>query len=419
LQLSADWLDHAKNASPEERATVADVRIFVDRQNVTLHLFGDSVFDYVVVALYGVAHGIAHDWWKIFGSRDNEFSLLRYRSGFVLPDIRVRFDGAAFEITAVQRNYPNPGARFWGGFSEIMSREDGEAILTDIVERVLSRLEKAGLEDNSAILRWTRVKRSRGSEEAIFCEAAGGLGVDPYEIDEAGAEFIERAEKYFERETLVEFASGASAVNKARLMEWVERMLRHRGFQYRVANLEAAVRQVAEDSLPKSSQKNWAIGYRRARALRSILGVAQNERFSSFQKLAAKLGASRSYNVAPEVDGIRALRSKRADGIQIHLRNHGDSAESKSAHLFAMARAVGDAACFPDTQLSPVNDLHNAVRQAAGRAFAAEFLAPIDEIKSMREDKHDLVTIANEFAVSTTVIERQLENEDRIRAACA
>jgi len=88
------------------------------------------------------------------------------------------------------------------------------------------------------------------------------------------------------------------------------------------------------------------------------------------------------------------------------------------AHLFAMARAVGDAACFRHTSLAPVKDLHNTVRQAAGRAFAAEFLAPIDEIRSMRDDKHDLVTIANEFSVSTAVIERQLETEHRIHAAC-
>jgi hypothetical protein len=74
-------------------------------------------------------------------------------------------------------------------------------------------------------------------------------------------------------------------------------------------------------------------------------------------------------------------------------------------------RACGDAACFP------INHLHNAVRQAAGRAFAAEFLAPIDEIRTMKADKHDIVTIANAFCVSTTVIERQIENEQRIRAA--
>jgi Zn-dependent peptidase ImmA (M78 family) len=63
--------------------------------------------------------------------------------------------------------------------------------------------------------------------------------------------------------------------------------------------------------------------------------------------------------------------------------------------------------------------LHSACRQAAGRAFAAEFLAPIDEIRSMREDGRDAVSIAEEFAVSTTVIERQVKNTERILAACA
>ena len=74
--------------------------------------------------------------------------------------------------------------------------------------------------------------------------------------------------------------------------------------------------------------------------------------------------------------------------------------------------------CFPDTELSPINGLHQASRQAVGRAFAAEFLAPIDEIRSMLKDRKDVVTIADEFAVSSRVIERQVENASRIDVAC-
>ena len=58
--------------------------------------------------------------------------------------------------------------------------------------------------------------------------------------------------------------------------------------------------------------------------------------------------------------------------------------------------------------------VEDAYRQAASRAFAAEFLAPIDEIRSMLDDRHDVVTIAAEFSVSTAVIERQIENRERI-----
>ncbi len=105
--------------------------------------------------------------------------------------------------------------------------------------------------------------------------------------------------------------------------------------------------------------------------------------------------------------------------LHIHLRNHGDTQEAAASHLFAFARAVGDAACFPEPQLAPITELRSAYRQAAGRAFAAEFLAPSDEIEAMRADKRDIVTIANEFAVSQQVIEHQIANRDRILDATA
>lgn len=61
--------------------------------------------------------------------------------------------------------------------------------------------------------------------------------------------------------------------------------------------------------------------------------------------------------------------------------------------LFTLGRAIGDAVANPEVERSAVNDLHEAARQATGRAFAAEFLAPIDEIRSMQEDGKTLSTI--------------------------
>ena len=54
----------------------------------------------------------------------------------------------------------------------------------------------------------------------------------------------------------------------------------------------------------------------------------------------------------------------------------------------------------------------------AGRALAAEFLSPVEEALSMREDNIDTGMIAGEFGVSEELIERQVENEARIAAAC-
>lgn len=99
------------------------------------------------------------------------------------------------------------------------------------------------------------------------------------------------------------------------------------------------------------------------------------------------------------------------------MREHGTSSYARASHLFTFARAVGDAVCFPPETRSPVNELHAAHRQAAGRAFAAELLAPIDEVRSMHEDGRDSVSIADDFGVSTAMIDRQWENRDRIAAA--
>ena len=65
-----------------------------------------------------------------------------------------------------------------------------------------------------------------------------------------------------------------------------------------------------------------------------------------------------------------------------------------------------------------MNDLCEAPRRTCGRAFAAGFLASIEEILSMRDDGHDVHAIADEFGVSTMAVARQEKNAGRIRLAC-
>ena len=298
-------------------------------------------------------------------------------------------------------------------------RRDGEAWLTELVTEILDRLKDKGVDGTAAALRWRRVQSSRRSAERGFCEAAGGLGLDPYAIADDAALFIERAEAVFgEDESLVEFVSGAQGVDQGRLIQWVDRMVRSEAHKYRLANLRDVVDAAVRAKPSVDGEEAWAAGYRRARAVRQVLGLAQSDRFGSFRDVARKFGG-RLFAVAPKVDGIKALRREHPNGVHVHLRNHGESPEAKTAHLFAISRAIGDVACFPAPQTAPINSLRHAYRQAAGRAFAAEFLAPIDEISAMIEDKRDAISIANEFSVSSAVIEHQVENRDRIALACA
>lgn len=417
MKHSVEWQEDAINAVPEERATVGDLRLWLNGQNVTTHLSGRHIQDHVTVALYGLANGLVHDWWTIFGSRDREISFCKYRTGYLLPDVRVQFDGAAFELSAHEAAYLDPDVRFFSGTQEVMSRADGENCLSNLIQDILGRLVAAGHRDNSASLRWERVQRSRRSDERHFCEAAGSLGLDPYEIADEAADFIEQAEQIFIDEKLVEFVGGAPHVNYSRLIKWVRRMDGIKGGQYRLANLRPLVDELSS-ATPHADEPAWSAGYRHARAMRKALNLKQSQSLESFRALAEKLGSSKHFNVAPQVNGIIALRREAPDGIHVHIRNHGEKDYAPSMHLFALARAVGDAACFPDKEVAPINSLHRAYRQAAGRAFAAEFLAPIDEILSMIADEKDEVTIATAFGVAPTVIQHQLANRNRIKEAC-
>ena len=267
--------------------------------------------------------------------------------------------------------------------------------------------------------RWARVKASREDpDEAAFCEAAGALRLDPYQIKESAALSIEQAVGLFEGESLIEFLAGARTTNRFQLIRWVEEVQRRAPDSSRIADLQHAAGLVAAQLPNRAGEQAWVCGYRRARALRKVLDFDHARRFLTFSELAEAVGASRQYELAPSIYGIRLLRSHEGDDAHLHMRTHGQSAEAQASHLFTFARGVGDVVCFPTPQRAPVNDLRSAYRQAAGRAFAAEFLAPVNEVLSMRADGRDVVAIAEEFAVSAEVIERQIENAERIELAC-
>jgi hypothetical protein len=419
VRFLTDWLEDAPNAAPEERATVADLRVYVGEQNVTMHLVGKHSEDHITLPLYPLAEGLTYGWWNLFGGRDQEFSLLRYRMGYAVPDVRMKFDGAAFEVSAHQHAYLNPDIRFWAGVGEVLTRQEAEETVADFIERVLAQLGGANVQDTSAALRWKRVLDSRvDPDEQTFCEAAGALGLDPYQIEESVAADIEKASELFEGEQLVEFLAGARNRTPKAMLQWVEHVEGLPGYLSRLVDLANIAQEAARKAPSKEGERSWALGYRRARAFRSVLGLKAGDRFRSYGPLAKRLGAGVGFRPVERVDNIRALRSDKEDGTHIFIRDHGKSSKSRTGELFAFARAVGDVACFPGRSRAVVNEVVDALRQAAGRAFAAELLAPVHEVLSMWNDGRDIQSIADEFRVDDILVKHQIENKDRIDAAC-
>ena len=426
MRFEVDWHGTASNAVAEERETVADLRVFIGERNVCEYeestrsgAGGPERADHVAVSLYPLAEEIAFSWWRLFGGRDDELRLVDGRCGYAVPDIRMTFDGAGFDAVCRPYDYGAEAGRFFQESSERLSREEAERALADFVDRVVERLDEKRVEDCGLRSRWRRVRESRGTAgEAAFCEAAGALSIDPYDIADSDAGFIKGMGALFTGEPLMELLSGLRGPRLARpalrretpeRIREAERRPRHKSRLPALVDLREAL---ANTRRPRPGERPWARGHRCAREARHRLDIGAANRFN-VTFLAARLGAPGFAAAASIPSGIRAVVRSEADSVQVHLR----AGDRPTSRLFALGRAIGDAVASPPVARSAVNDLRKASRQAIGRAFAAEFLAPIDEIRSMCEDGRDIGTIASEFGVSEEVVERQLENEDRIAAA--
>ena len=421
MEFSTDWIEKGPNASLEERATLCDLRIVVAGENACHFSAPEAgrTFDRVTVPAVHLAEGLATDWWSIFGGRDREYPIRRYRTGFALPDLVFRCDGSTFEARGNQLYSDNPKLRFWQVEKEDIPRAEAEAVLADFIGNVVERLRGNGLQNSETALRWSRISESRSDpDETAFCEAAGALGTDPYTIADQTARLIERAGEMFAEEALIEFLAGLGKTEQpASILNWVQQVENRPQRTSCIPGLPAVAEEIGSVAQSKPGERGWTAGYRAARALRTALDLPAHQDMTP-EKFAARLGGE-DFEPAPNVNSIHALVSRSNDEIHIHLGNRGGDDWARKSGNFAFARAIGDAICFRDGGRSVINGLRHAERQATGRAFSAEFLAPIESVMDMLDNGRDVDEISNAFHVSPLVVERQIENQSRIRRAIA
>jgi len=421
MRFSFEWLDGADNSSLEERATVADLRIEVGGKNACVSYVNGGTLDTVTLPLVHLTYAFAKNWWRIFGSRDVPFRLIDWRMGFATPDIRISFDGVDCVIEAHYFQFENPPIHFLGNMNELLDRSSIEESFTFLIESSIERLKSKNLYNTSLENRWALVMGSRKDpQEASYCEAAGALGADPYQILDSEHSLIEEASNRFEGEVLIEYLAGLRGEsNKNQTAAWIANVHHRSKHESEIPAILDLSRAARSSVQRRASERAYAIGYRAARVARRRLDLGSEWRFGSLTGLTEKLGAS-SFQRAAGQPALRAYIHRRAvDDVRIHIPGkRSDSRSATPAACFAFTRAVGDAICFSETEHAVVNKLKNAERQAVGRAFAAEFLAPIDEILSMKNDGRDIDSIAEDLYVDTEVVERQLENKERILEAC-
>ncbi len=428
VQFSVDeWLTDGPHSNVEERATLCVPRIVLENRNLLSFVDTESreFFDGPVIPAVHLAEGIASCWWPIFGGRDREHAVLPWRNGYALPDLRFECRGSTFSIECQPLEWNNPKLIFMNHGLKWLPRVEAEKLLGGFVQSVVDRLTGEGLAGAEVQLSWERVKKSMSNkDERSFCEAAGALGVDPYAVSNADNAFIESAGGLFEGEALIEFLAAARGMSDMTsdlyqdtrhvLIDWISGLRASSGS--RLPELQAVAKQVNVDTPASTSQLPWQRGYFAASQFRDVIGLKEDD-VVSFSAIAKKLGGKR-FGRQRGPRGIHAVVDCRNDSTYIHLCGRGGKKWERASETFSFARALGHATCFPDESFSTINNLHRAGRQAVGRAFAAEFVAPENVVLNMHHDGYDVDEIAGLLGVSSMVVNHQIENS-RQRASLA
>lgn len=416
MQFSVEWIPGGPNKNFEERKTLCDLRIDVDGKIVSAHLdsHAKDSHDTLTVPLVHLAEGIAKDWWAIFGSRDVAHSLLPWRMGHALPNLRFECQGSGFIFSTTPLQYENPPLVFWESAEEFVATQKVEHEFKKILGSVVERLGNAGLCDSEVQIAWRRIQETLGDpEETKFCKAAGALGVDPYAISEEDAIFIEEAGNLFSGETLIEFLADvrdreakAAPGDRRSLLDWI-RAWRPK-YDSALPKLGDVADEVRNTLNGISNRPPWVIGHHAARAFREAIGLEEMAP-QSIRLMANRLG-TKNFRRASGPQALYAVVAREEHQVHVHLRSRGPKAWQRNAETFSFARAIGDAVCFSDAGLSTINGLHRATRQAVGRAFAAEVLAPRDTVLQMRQEDREVEEIAALLEVNPKTVEHQIEN---------
>lgn len=409
MKISAEWLPRGRNAAAEEAATVARIRILIGNRSATdMRAPGQlKLVDHTIAPAYPLAEALAFRWWALAYGRGRTTRLRFLRAGFALPDISITGIGnGSIEVRCEPFIYENPQVEFVTKAFESVTISNFENDMKGFVDCVLTHLREENVDETPLSSRWSKVMATLiDPEERAFCKAAGTLDVDPYTCGDDVAAFIDAASSKFEPDDLEEFLAGVRPETGRSAIDWLTQAEQTPGDWSLLPAIDDCRREVG---FRRSAIPPWTTGYASARKVRRRLHLSDTEPVGGLAALASRLGNPLFHATERSTTGLRGVSHVQSGKPRAIV---GGGVHPASL-LFTVARTFGDAIHFGGPRRSPVTDQMGTYRQQLGRAFAAEFLAPVSSVLDMTKRGDRIEDIAANFGVSEYVVSHQIENRD-------
>lgn len=408
------------NDAPEYRHTMAELSLHVGKINLMKNedIWYKTIRETALMSAYPLAIWLAYSWWRLnweplpvvqpsvdwrmaheLGAADH---------GFVWPQIIFASDREEMKVWAVpSRDNDNQSVRYLNGLDMPASipLDDFRRGMEDFIDAVLNRLDATGCRNTDLSNLWQLIQEDQGDQKsAKYRRLEAEMGYDP---DECSEELINKA-------LVFENQIGAAALSELAPI-------------YGKSARQSLITAISEiDQLPGLLGKPDIPSCNR-----TVQGLPWQRAVSAARELRQAIGKQRDKIDNSNLCGLLGIRVSEFEQWQTVRRNAAIAVpvsdgqfrfiprrKHETTNRFQLARFIGDYIFTEhiNSEWLTSTDLKTS-RQKYQKAFAAEFLCPIDKLKSFLDDDYSESAIedaAEHFQVSSRAISSLLVNNRMI-----
>ena len=429
LTLNFDWLPSGNN-SPEIQQTMGMFGLQAGEVNLTENqdIWSQKICPTVLVSAYPLASWMASSWWRLLfeplparskPSVDWRMAheLTASNQGFIWPRVIFASDTKSMQIWATSSDPANKqSVRYINGLDRQVLENffEFDQMAAAFIESVISRLNQTGVHGTSLAHLWEEVQEERSDPYSTkYRRREAELGFDP---DECPEEIVEEALTLAQQmgdETLSELApTCGKESSETKPFSTIKELIESSGLKGKPVDFS---------DLP-INQEAMKAPWQQAKEVASfVLKKIDNEEKPLTSKILCDLlGLQTSEYDAwqpPERQSISVAIPSEKDGFYYHPRTK----RHPLAKRFEFARLIGDYLLYGKHGKSWLasTDIKTS-RQKYQRAFAAEFLCPLDNLQDHLNNDYSESAIedASEyFEVSEQTIENILINNGLIASS--
>lgn len=419
-----EWISY-DTGPVEVRQTLAHLKIVANGCLITRieDASVKTVLSHARLSAYPLALWFASSWWRLRwepapeGQQTVDWRMAHDVAaaghGFVWPRLRFVPDGETVEITS-RPTGANPAEpiTYLSNCQSWLPAGAFEKTIEEFIGSVLGRLDDGGVHDTELHALWQEVLAERDDPDvAAYRKLEAMLGFDPGEAPEGLVDDFQSLAAEAGESAMAEIAPACAGHDPQATLAQVTSLARTTGLDGRI-DIPVALRTAGRGAVRRDLAP-WDIGRALAHSAREAWGLMAGP--VSDEALADMLAVSKA-----DLIDDRGTPKRQPLGLAVRLSDQERMRfvfrkKIRTGRRFEAARFVADHVHAPatDTWL-PETDAKTA-RQKVQRAFAAEFLCPIDELADFLEGDYSedtLTDAAEHFGVSPLMVRSHLVNHD-------